>query len=116
MANAQNKKDNLAQQAAMCAKLSMSADGIIRLSEVEVDPEYLDEYMTFATEVGETPLLTEPGVLAMYVCIAGEEQSLQYNHSRNVCPSGSLPQTHSLGPLPEIQAGNTPHGQETPAS
>lgn len=66
MANAQNKKDNLAQQAAMCAKLPMSADGIIRLSKVEVDPEYLDEYMTFAIEVGETSLLTEPGVLTMY--------------------------------------------------
>lgn len=66
MANAQNKKDNLAQQAAMCAKLPMSADGIIRLSKVEVDPEYLDEYMTFAAKVGETSLLTEPGVLTMY--------------------------------------------------
>ena len=66
MANAQNKKDNLAQQAAMCAKLPMSADGIIRLSKVEVNPEYLDEYMTFAIEVGETSLLTEPGVLTMY--------------------------------------------------
>ena len=50
----------------MCAKLPMSADGIIRLSKVEVDPAYLDEYMKFATEVGEISLRTEPGVITMY--------------------------------------------------
>lgn len=51
---------------AMCAKLPMSADGIIRLSKVEVDSAYLDEYMGYATEVGEISLRTEPGVLTMY--------------------------------------------------
>lgn len=54
------------KELAMCAKLPMSADGIIRLSKVEVDPAYLDEYMKFATEVGEISLRTEPGVLTMY--------------------------------------------------
>lgn len=51
---------------AMCTKLPMSADGIIRLSMIEVDPAYLDEYMKFAVEVGEISLRTEPGVLTMY--------------------------------------------------
>lgn len=51
---------------AMCAKLPMSADGIIRLSKVEVDSAYLDEYMRYATEVGEISLRTEPGVITMY--------------------------------------------------
>ncbi len=50
----------------MCTKLPMLADGIIRLSKVEVDPAYLDEYMRYATEVGEISLRTEPGVLTMY--------------------------------------------------
>lgn len=50
----------------MCAKLPMSSDGIIRLSKIEVDPEYLDEYLKFATEVGEISLRTESGVLTMY--------------------------------------------------
>lgn len=54
------------KEPAMCAKLPMSDDGIIRLSKVEVDPAYLDEYMKFATEVGEISLRTEPGVLTMY--------------------------------------------------
>lgn len=54
------------KEPAMCAKLPMSADGIIRLSKVEVDPAYLDEYMRYATEVCEISLRTEPGVLTMY--------------------------------------------------
>lgn len=60
------KDQNMDQEPAMCAKLPMSADGIIRLSKIEVDPAYLDEYMKFATEVGEISLRTEPGVLTMY--------------------------------------------------
>lgn len=48
------------------AKLPMQADGIVRLSRVEVRPEYLDEYLEMAAEVGQTSLLTEPGVLTMY--------------------------------------------------
>ncbi|MDE5851393.1 MAG: antibiotic biosynthesis monooxygenase [Alistipes sp.] len=55
-----------AQPVAMCRKEPMQADGIVRLSKVEVHPEYLDEYMAFAKEVGATSLRTEPGVLTMY--------------------------------------------------
>ncbi len=47
-------------------KLPMQPDGIVRLSRVEVYPEYLEEYLKMATEVGQTSLLTEPGVLTMY--------------------------------------------------
>lgn len=50
----------------MCAKQAMQADGIVRLSKIEVEPQYLDDYMKFATEVGEVSLRTEPGVLTMY--------------------------------------------------
>lgn len=50
----------------MCAKLPMQADGITRLSRIEVVPRYLDEYRKFAAEVGETSLREEPGVLTMY--------------------------------------------------
>lgn len=57
---------NLDKQPGMCAKLSMEVDGIVRLSKIEVYPEYLEEYMKYATEVGEVSLRTEPGVLTMY--------------------------------------------------
>lgn len=50
----------------MYTKEPMTADGIVRLSKVEVYPQHLDEYMKYATEVGETSLRTEPGVLTMY--------------------------------------------------
>ena len=57
---------NLDKQPGMCAKLPMAADGIVRLSKLEVYPEYLEEYINYATEVGEVSLRTEPGVLTMY--------------------------------------------------
>ena len=50
----------------MCAKTPMQADGIVRLSKVEVYPEHLEEYMKYAVEVGEISLRTELGVLTMY--------------------------------------------------
>lgn len=57
---------NLDKHPSMCAKEQMQSDGIVRLSKIEVYPEYLDEYMKYATEVGEVSLRTEPGVLTMY--------------------------------------------------
>ena len=57
---------NLDEEPGMCAKQPMAVDGIVRLSKIEVYPEFLEEYMKFATEVGEVSLRTEPGVLTMY--------------------------------------------------
>ena len=56
----------LDKEKSMCAKESMTEDAIVRLSKIEVLPQWLDEYMKFAAEVGETSLRTEPGVLTMY--------------------------------------------------
>lgn len=44
----------------------MSADGIVRLSKIEVYPQYINEYLEFAVEVGTRSLQSEPGVLTMY--------------------------------------------------
>ncbi len=52
----------------MCAKEPMQADGIVRLSKIEVYPQHLDEYMKYAAEVGEVSLHTESGVLTMMPC------------------------------------------------
>ena len=60
------KESHTSMQTGMCAKEEMAADGIVRLSKIEVWPQYLDEYMKFAAEVGEVSLRTEPGVLTMY--------------------------------------------------
>ena len=64
---------NLDKQPGMCAKKPMTADCIVRLSKIEVYPQYLDEYMKYATEVGEVSLRTEPGVLTMYA--VGEKEN-----------------------------------------
>ena len=63
----------LDKEPAMCAKLPMAADGIVRLSKIEVHPEHLEEYMKYAAEVGEVSLRTEPGVLTMYA--VGEKEN-----------------------------------------
>ena len=60
----------------MCAKQPMTADGIVRLSKIEVYPQYLDEYMQYAVEVGEISLRTEPGVLTMYAVQDKEDPCL----------------------------------------
>ena len=52
---------NLDKKPGMCAKLPMSPDGIVRLSKIEVYPEFIKEYMQCAVEVGEISLRTEPG-------------------------------------------------------
>lgn len=57
---------NLDKAPSICAKLPMAEDGIVRLSKIEVYPQYIDEYMKYASEVGEISLRTEPGVLTMY--------------------------------------------------
>ncbi len=60
------KVQNNSLQPGMCEKLPMQSDGIVRLSKIEIYPEYAEEYMKFAIEVGEISLRTEPGVLTMY--------------------------------------------------
>ena len=60
----------------MCAKQPMTADGIVRLSKIEVYPQYLNEYMQYAVEVGEISLRTEPGVLTMYAVQDKEDPTL----------------------------------------
>ncbi|MDE6497226.1 MAG: antibiotic biosynthesis monooxygenase [Muribaculaceae bacterium] len=44
----------------------MQPDGIVRLSKIRVNPDYLVEYMKYAVEVGTLSLESEPGVLTMY--------------------------------------------------
>ncbi|MDE7402633.1 MAG: antibiotic biosynthesis monooxygenase [Muribaculaceae bacterium] len=58
--------ESSSKESKMCKKDPMQTDGIVRLSKIQVNPEYLDEYMKYAVEVGITSLETEPGVLTMY--------------------------------------------------
>ena len=42
---------------------------LVRISEIEVYPEYLDEYLSFALNVGAVSVRNEPGVIAIYPMI-----------------------------------------------
>ena len=44
-------------------------DMLVRISEIEVYPQYLDEYLEFALNVGATSVKEEPGVIAIYPMI-----------------------------------------------
>lgn len=66
VASAQGQQNETNMDKNMCVKQLMSADGIVRLSKIEVYPQFLDEYKKYAVEVGEISLRTEPGVLTMY--------------------------------------------------
>jgi predicted TIM-barrel fold metal-dependent hydrolase/quinol monooxygenase YgiN len=46
--------------------LRQYGERIVRLAEIEVVPEFLDEYLAFAKEVGETSVKVEPGVLTLF--------------------------------------------------
>lgn len=39
---------------------------LVRISEIEVYPEYLKEYLEFAHNVGATSVKVEPGVICIY--------------------------------------------------
>lgn len=52
--------------AQMVQKEQQTDSSIVRLSYIEIYPQYFDEYMKLALEVGATSMKTEPGVLSMY--------------------------------------------------
>ncbi len=39
---------------------------LVRISEIEIHPEYREEYMQMASNVGATSVSEEPGVIAIY--------------------------------------------------
>ena len=43
-----------------------AGEKLVRIAEIEVVPEFLEEYMAFAKEVGETSVKVEPGVLTLF--------------------------------------------------
>jgi Predicted metal-dependent hydrolase of the TIM-barrel fold len=46
--------------------LRQYGERIVRLAEIEVVPEFLEEYLAFAKEVGETSVKVEQGVLTLF--------------------------------------------------
>ena len=68
---------------------------IVRIAEIEVYPQYLQEYLAFANEVDRLSIEREPGVICLYPM-----QSAEDSCQIRIDPS-----------LPEVQAGHAPHGE-----
>ena len=60
------KADNARRLFGENIPLRQYGERIVRLAEIEVVPEFLDEYLAFAKEVGETSVKVEPGVLTLF--------------------------------------------------
>ena len=58
--------DNARQLFGENVPLRTYGERIVRLAEIEVVPEYLEEYLTYAKEVGVTSVKVEPGVLTLF--------------------------------------------------
>ena len=43
-----------------------AGEKLVRIAEIEMVPEFLEEYMAFAKEVGEASVKVEPGVLTLF--------------------------------------------------
>ena len=54
---------------------SLESGMLVRISEIEVYPEYLDEYLTFARNVGAESVRKEPGVIAIYPMVQTDTYS-----------------------------------------
>ncbi|MBR5170259.1 MAG: antibiotic biosynthesis monooxygenase [Muribaculaceae bacterium] len=48
---------------------------IVRIAEIEVYPEYLEEYLAFANEVDRLSVEREPGVICLFPMQAAEDST-----------------------------------------
>ena len=49
---------------------------LVRIAEIEVYPQYLEEYLTFANEVDRLSIEREPGVICLYPMQSAEDSCL----------------------------------------
>lgn len=57
----------------ICRKQPMTENGIFRYSVIEIEPDYIDEYLPIALEVGDISMRTEPGVIAMHPTVSEDD-------------------------------------------
>ena len=72
-----------------------TANMIVRIAEIEVYPQYLQEYLAFANEVDRLSIEREPGVICLYPMQSVEDSC----------------QIRILEIYASEQAGHTPHGE-----
>ena len=78
---------------------------IVRIAEIEVFPQYLEEYLAFANEVDRLSIERESGVICLFPMQSAED-SCQIR-ILEIYASEEAYQLH----LSEVQAGHAPHGE-----
>lgn len=57
------------------ATTSFAQDMLVRISEIEVYPQYLKEYLAFANEVDRLSMEREPGVVCLFPMQSAEDST-----------------------------------------
>ena len=68
-----NAKWLLGQTGEKPSAATATANMIVRIAEIEVFPQYLEEYLTFANEVDRLSIEHEPGVICLYPMQSAED-------------------------------------------
>ena len=68
-----NAKWLLGQTMEKPSAATATANMIVRIAEIEVFPQYLEEYLTFANEVDRLSIEREPGVICLYPMQSAED-------------------------------------------
>ncbi len=87
----------------------MAVDGIVRLSKIEVYPEYLDEYMKYATEGRSFPVYRTGGVDHV-CCQRKKENPCLVTILETYASQKGLRVTYCIGTFSKVQTGNVAHG------
>ena len=71
--NVKNAKWLLEQTGEKPSAAIATANMIVRIAEIEVFPQYLEEYLTFANEVDRLSIEREPGVICLFPMQSAED-------------------------------------------
>ena len=82
---------------------------IVRISEIQIDPNHLEKYNAILKEEAEASVRLEPGVISIFPMYQRENPTDQ--NSGNLCQPGGLPVTYQVPAFREIQDHHSADGQ-----
>jgi len=93
------------------ASTAFAQDMIVRIAEIEIHPQHLKEYLTYANEVDRLSMEREPGVICLFPMQSVEDSTqiriLEIYASEEAyrAPSGDRP-------FSKVQKRDAPYGEE----
>ncbi len=94
-----NAKWLLGQTGEKPSAATATANMIVRIAEIEVFPQYLEEYLAFANEVDRLSIEREPGVICLFPMQSAEDST-----------------KIRILEIYALQAGHAPHGERPQAT